>query len=42
MAKKHDESKDLLRVSRVCSVSHYDKIIRINDKSRLVLKHGKN
>lgn len=38
MAKKHDESKDLLRVSRVCSVSHYDKLIRINDKSRIGIK----
>lgn len=38
MAKKHDESKDLLRVSRVCSVSHHDKLIRINDKSRIGIK----
>lgn len=38
MAKKHDESKDLLRVSRVCSVSNYDKLIRINDKSRIGIK----
>lgn len=38
MAKKHDESKDLFRVSRVCSVSQYDKLIRINDKSRIGIK----
>lgn len=38
MAKKHDESKDLLRVSKVCSVSHYDKLICINDKSRIGIK----
>ena len=38
MAKKHDESKDLFRVSRVCNVDNYDKLIRVRDKSRIGIK----
>ena len=38
MAKKHDESKDLIRVSRVCSIDYSDKLIRIRDKSRIGIK----
>ena len=38
MAKKHDESKDLIRVSRVCSIDYSDKRIRIIDKSKIGIK----
>ena len=38
MAKKHDESKDLIRVSRVCSIDYSDKLIRIRDKSKIGIK----
>ena len=38
MAKKHDESKDLIRVSRVCSIDYSDKLIRVRDKSRIGIK----
>ena len=38
MAKKHDESKDLIRVSRVCSIDYNDKLIRVRDKSRIGIK----
>ena len=38
MAKKHDESKDLIRVSRVCSIDYSDKLIRVRDKSRVGIK----
>lgn len=38
MAKKHDESKDLFRVSRVCSIDYSDKLIRVRDKSRIGIK----
>lgn len=38
MAKKHDESKDLFRVSRVCSIDYSDKLIRIRDKSKIGIK----
>lgn len=38
MAKKHDESKDLFRVSRVCGIDYNDKLIRVRDKSRIGIK----
>ena len=38
MAKKHDESKDLIRVSRVCGIDYNDKLIRVRDKSRIGIK----
>lgn len=38
MAKKHDESKDLFRVSRVCGIDYSDKLIRVRDKSRIGIK----
>ena len=38
MAKKHDESKDLIRVSRVCGVDYSDKLIRVRDKSKIGIK----
>ena len=38
MAKKHDESKDLIRVSRVCSIDYSDKLIRVRDKSKIGIK----
>ena len=38
MAKKHDESKDLIRVSRVCGIDYSDKLIRVRDKSRIGIK----
>ena len=38
MAKKHDESKDLIRVSRVCSIDYNDKLIRVRDKSKIGIK----
>lgn len=38
MAKKHDESKDLFRVSRVCSIDYSDKLIRVRDKSKIGIK----
>lgn len=38
MAKKHDESKDLFRVSRVCSIDYNDKLIRVRDKSKIGIK----
>ena len=38
MAKKHDESKDLIRVSRVCGIDYNDKLIRVRDKSKIGIK----
>lgn len=38
MAKKHDESKDLFRVSRVCGIDYINKLIRIRDKSKIGIK----
>ena len=38
MAKKHDESKDLFRVSRVCSIDYSDKLIRVRNKSKIGIK----
>ena len=38
MTKKHDESKDLFRVSKVCGVDYSDKLIRVRDKSRIGIK----
>ncbi len=38
MEKKHDESKDLFRVSKVCGVDYSDKLIRVRDKSRVGIK----
>ena len=38
MAKKHDESKDLFRVSRVCGIDFNDKLIRVRDKSKIGIK----
>lgn len=38
MGKKHDESKDLIRVSRVCGIDFNDKLIRVRDKSRVGIK----
>ena len=38
MAKKHDESKDLARISRVCSIDWNDKLIRVRDKSIIGIK----
>ena len=38
MAKKHDESKDLFRVSRVCGIDYSDKLIRVRDKSKIGIK----
>ena len=38
MAKKHDESKDLFRVSRVCGIDYSDKLIRVRDISSVGIK----
>lgn len=38
MAKKHDESKDLTRISRVCSIDWNDKLIKVRDKSNVGIK----
>ena len=38
MAKKHDESKDLIRVSRVCSIDYSNKLIRVSNKYIIGIK----
>ena len=38
MAKKHDESKDLIRLYRVCGIDYREQLIRVRDKSRIGIK----